>query len=181
MKKNTNKAFTLVELIVVITILAVLGTIAFISLQGYSADARDAKKVSDVNSLIKKINIEVTKGSDLATLVSGGNALSGTIATVSAAPTQWTVNFAAIKENADAFKDGTTDYPFSYAKGWSGTGSYSFMQMAATLEADNTALVVGNYYKMHDDDSEGIITLSGATDLDTDTNVVTDGGSVLAY
>jgi len=31
-----KKAFTLVELIVVITILAILWTIAFISLQGYS-------------------------------------------------------------------------------------------------------------------------------------------------
>ncbi|MDR1987995.1 MAG: prepilin-type N-terminal cleavage/methylation domain-containing protein [Candidatus Peribacteria bacterium] len=33
MIKSTKKAFTLVELIVVVTILAILGTIAFISLQ----------------------------------------------------------------------------------------------------------------------------------------------------
>jgi len=43
-----RKAFTLVELIVVITILAILWTIAFISLQWYSRDARDGKRTSDV-------------------------------------------------------------------------------------------------------------------------------------
>ncbi|MFK7779809.1 MAG: BspA family leucine-rich repeat surface protein [Candidatus Gracilibacteria bacterium] len=50
MNKN-KKAFTLVELIVVITILAILGTIAFISLQGYSKDARDSTRISDINSM----------------------------------------------------------------------------------------------------------------------------------
>lgn len=49
--KNNNKAFTLVELIVVITILAILWTIAFISLQWYSADSRDSVRISDVSSL----------------------------------------------------------------------------------------------------------------------------------
>lgn len=46
-----KQAFTLVELIVTITILAILWTIAFISLQGYSADARDSKRISDVNHI----------------------------------------------------------------------------------------------------------------------------------
>lgn len=49
--RNTKKAFTLVELIVVITILAILGTIAFISLQGYSADARNSKRTSDLGNI----------------------------------------------------------------------------------------------------------------------------------
>ncbi|MFK7779715.1 MAG: fibrinogen-like YCDxxxxGGGW domain-containing protein [Candidatus Gracilibacteria bacterium] len=48
--KNT-KAFTLVELIVVITILSILGTIAFVSLQGYSADARDSARTSDMSRI----------------------------------------------------------------------------------------------------------------------------------
>ena len=38
MKLHKKRAFTLVELVVVITILAILGTIAFISLQWYSKD-----------------------------------------------------------------------------------------------------------------------------------------------
>ena len=48
---QNKKAFTLVELIVVITILAILWTIAFISLQWYSAQARDSKRVSDINNI----------------------------------------------------------------------------------------------------------------------------------
>ena len=48
-----NKAFTLVELIVVITILAILWTIAFISLQWYSKDARNSTRVSDIKSIEK--------------------------------------------------------------------------------------------------------------------------------
>jgi len=52
MKNIKKQWFTLVELIVVITILAILWSIAFISLQGYSADARNSKRTSDLNSLI---------------------------------------------------------------------------------------------------------------------------------
>ncbi|MFK7780406.1 MAG: prepilin-type N-terminal cleavage/methylation domain-containing protein [Candidatus Gracilibacteria bacterium] len=52
-----NKAFTLVELIVVITIIAILGTIAFISLQGYSAQSRDSVRISDVSNM--KISLEL--------------------------------------------------------------------------------------------------------------------------
>ncbi|MDP2091024.1 MAG: InlB B-repeat-containing protein [Candidatus Gracilibacteria bacterium] len=48
----SKQAFTLVELIVVIAILAILGVIAFISLQGYSEQSRDAVRLSDM-SMIK--------------------------------------------------------------------------------------------------------------------------------
>jgi len=49
MKQNKIRAFTLVELIVVITILAILWTIAFISLQWYSKVARDSTRISDIS------------------------------------------------------------------------------------------------------------------------------------
>ena len=52
-----KKAFTLVELIVVITILAILWTIAFISLQWYSKDSRDSVRISDLSSM--KISLEL--------------------------------------------------------------------------------------------------------------------------
>ena len=48
-----NKAFTLVELIVVITILAILWTIAFISFQWYSSNARDWVRTADMNNINK--------------------------------------------------------------------------------------------------------------------------------
>jgi prepilin-type N-terminal cleavage/methylation domain-containing protein len=50
-QKINKKAFTLVELIVVITILTILGTIAFITLEWYSKDARDSTRISDLSSM----------------------------------------------------------------------------------------------------------------------------------
>ena len=53
MKLQNKKAFTLVELIVVITILAILWTIAFISLQWFSRDARNSTRSSDLKNIEK--------------------------------------------------------------------------------------------------------------------------------
>ncbi len=52
-----SKAFTLVELIVVITILAVLWTIAFVSFNWYASHARDSKMMTDIASVHKKIEL----------------------------------------------------------------------------------------------------------------------------
>jgi len=52
--KKTNisqKAFTLVELVVTITILAILATIAFMSLQWYSKIARNSARIADLQSV----------------------------------------------------------------------------------------------------------------------------------
>ena len=57
-KQKRNKFwFTLVELIVVITILAILWTISFITLQGYSAQARDSKRISDIQNIKKSLEL----------------------------------------------------------------------------------------------------------------------------
>ena len=50
MHKN-KKAFTLVELVVVVTILAVLWSIVFISMQEYSANSRDSVRINDLSNL----------------------------------------------------------------------------------------------------------------------------------
>jgi prepilin-type N-terminal cleavage/methylation domain-containing protein len=47
-KLNQKKAFTLVELIVVITILAILATVAFMYWQTYVKDTRDAVRITDI-------------------------------------------------------------------------------------------------------------------------------------
>lgn len=48
---NHLKAFTLVELIVVITILAILWTIAFISFWSYTTSARDSNRLTDIKNM----------------------------------------------------------------------------------------------------------------------------------
>lgn len=55
--KIFKKAFTLVELIIVISILAILSTIAYLSLSDYPAEARDVKLQSQVWSLFDKMKI----------------------------------------------------------------------------------------------------------------------------
>jgi len=56
-----NKAFTLVELIVVITILAVLATVAFVSFQWYAASSRDSVRLADITSMEKLIALHKVK------------------------------------------------------------------------------------------------------------------------
>jgi prepilin-type N-terminal cleavage/methylation domain-containing protein len=58
-----KKAFTLVELIVVITILAILATVWFISFQGHAQSARDSVRLSDLKSIEKQLSIFVLKNS----------------------------------------------------------------------------------------------------------------------
>jgi prepilin-type N-terminal cleavage/methylation domain-containing protein len=59
--KKRKKAFTLVELIVVITILAILWTIAFISFAWYSKNSRDSVRLSDMNNIEKNLWIFIVE------------------------------------------------------------------------------------------------------------------------
>jgi len=61
MQKMNKKAFTLVELIVVIIILAILWTIAFISLQWYSKNARDSVRITDLSNISKQLELMLIK------------------------------------------------------------------------------------------------------------------------
>lgn len=48
---KTNRAFTLVELLVVIAIIGILSTIVLANLATARAQSRDAKRISDINTL----------------------------------------------------------------------------------------------------------------------------------
>ena len=61
MNMKNKKAFTLVELIVVISILAILWTIAFVSLQWYTRDARDSARISDMQNIEKWLELTLIK------------------------------------------------------------------------------------------------------------------------
>lgn len=67
MKKQTlkqafqQKAFTLIELIIVISLIAVLSSIAYISYSQYSKDAENAKKQADLDAVQSAIELEFLK------------------------------------------------------------------------------------------------------------------------
>ena len=180
--RNTKSAFTLVELIVVITILAILGTIAFISLQGYSAEARDSKRLSDVASIAKKVSLQVA-GRDAKTVdeflgwtpaahnMEGGTAGSTATATGDTLDTTnygaGDIDFAALQESGADFKDPKgNSYVYAYATVSGG----NYFQVAATLEEPSKARVVGNYVEGQASDVDSLISASTADDTP-----VTDG------
>lgn len=120
MIRNTKKAFTLVELIVVITILAILGTIAFISLQGYSGDAKNSKVTSDLRNIASAIESATTRNSITLASISSWSTIANnwvnTALTIwspalalsntwSVTYQVWNVNFAAIQQNGADFRD----------------------------------------------------------------------------
>lgn len=152
--RNTKKAFTLVELIVVITILAILGTIAFISLQGYSAEARNAKRTSDLSSVASSLSVKLTNGmSVLSAVVDNVNKLDDTVLSIG----WWTgttvttsqykagvANYTALDMKQSEFQDPSNNANYiigaTILAGW-------VYQLAATVESDgsNVALVTWMY------------------------------------
>ena len=158
--RNTKKqAFTLVELIVVITILAILGTIAFISLQGYSQDAKNSKVSSDLGTLASAIEISNTKGAtDIKSILDNGkntnveltnSSTFGSGIALTDGTTAWIgwVNFADLNQNGADFKDSSEparDYVYAYAA----SGSIAYYQIAGQIKTPAWAeqvYVKGNY------------------------------------
>jgi prepilin-type N-terminal cleavage/methylation domain-containing protein len=149
--RNTRNAFTLVELIVVITILAILGTIAFISLQGYSADARNSKRTEDLNSIVKSIEIKVSNGSNILSFVGDTSSstgifkVAGTDVNVGTDYQAGIPNYSAIGIKSTDFQDPSdaSDYPIGITT--KKDGEY---EIAATMENGSgykSALIIGTY------------------------------------
>jgi prepilin-type N-terminal cleavage/methylation domain-containing protein len=71
--RNTKKAFTLVELIVVITILAILATVAFVSLGGQTDNARNTVKKDKLGKLATSVENARTNGLSLSAFLANSN------------------------------------------------------------------------------------------------------------
>jgi prepilin-type N-terminal cleavage/methylation domain-containing protein len=59
-----KKAFTLVELMVVITVLGILSTIGFVSYVGYAQDSRDGVRVANLNDIKKGLELKKSQTGD---------------------------------------------------------------------------------------------------------------------
>lgn len=153
MKGIKKSWFTLVELIVVITILAILWTIAFISLQGYTADARNSKRTSDLSSIQTAMTTTLAWGQPILSFITPVIERQFASANLSIAWTwvssdnyaAWTVNFALLNLKAEEFKDPIgQDY-----MGWVTNKKNWQYELAATIEnwsAAPTAKVTGTYF-----------------------------------
>lgn len=190
--RNTKNAFTLVELIVVITILAVLGTIAFVSLQGYSRDAKNSKVTSDIRTLVSAIETKLTDGgltlgglvgndstgANTANKLTSGTVGSGAV-TLAVGATQYkvgTVDFVALGQNWDDFKDNDGH---SYVAATIASGSVAYYQVAGqTTEAsgDVTPVIKGNYIKQGSDVNSLVTSATPSTALVSGTSVAATAG-----
>ena len=132
--------FTLIELIVVITILAILATLGFISLQGYTSQSRDAKRVSDVRTIGTAVNLASTRGTSLISTVTpvSGNpyllpspSIAGKASTPGIDYQSGITNFTITGLNGSSFKDPSTggDYPLAVT-----TRNGGGFQISARLE-----------------------------------------------
>lgn len=178
--KKVQKGFTLVELIVVITILAILGTIAFISLQGYSQDAKNAKVSSDLATLAKSIDIATTDGSltltNLVTNADTSHEVTGSASGVTLYDTNnnatqallddvtyevGEVDFAALRQNGDDFKDNSGN-EYIAAVAYSGATAY-YQLGGEKKEASGTftAILKGNYISQGSTDVDSLISATG--------------------
>jgi len=135
-RKGIKYGFTLVELIVVITILAILWTIAFISLQWYSSQSRDAVRISDIyimNAWLKLFNMESWK----YPLPSGWTAITYSWAIVW---TQWYF-WEEVTKNVDKLNKVPTDPITNKMYVYSTTDSRNEYQIACAMEWDEISLV----------------------------------------
>lgn len=166
MKNIKKQWFTLVELIVVITILAILWSIAFISLQWYSADARNSKRTSDLSSLTSGITTNLAQWQSLlnfVTPVTGNQVTSLSIAWTAASVwsdyNAWTVNYSALWLKTSDFQDPSSQDDYVI---WATTKINGKYELAADMEqgaGQKTAKVVWNY-NPRAADTKGITTWS---------------------
>ncbi len=166
--RNTRSAFTLVELIVVITILAILGTIAFISLQGYSQEARNSKVTSDIRNLVTAIETDAARnGTQPDTLVINdpltanevsGDFASGTLLDNSTNYSVGNLDLATLGQGSEDFTDPNGDGA-EYLYAAATTNGFSAYQLAGEIVDEGTVMarVQGNYYKVNTNDVDGLI------------------------
>ncbi|MDD4151344.1 MAG: prepilin-type N-terminal cleavage/methylation domain-containing protein, partial [Candidatus Gracilibacteria bacterium] len=105
MYSQKTKAFTLVELIIVITILAILRTIGFMSFQTYTGDSRDTKRKTDLGVIRKGLEIYQMKNQKLPDPDNYANISSGGILSLQGYAANLVLKTLRISDDAKDTKD----------------------------------------------------------------------------
>ncbi len=79
--KNSNKGFTLVEILIVVAIIAILAGVAFTGLNGVQAQARDATRIANLESVRTYLEAYNTKCGHYPGIVDTRTDCSATIST----------------------------------------------------------------------------------------------------
>jgi len=74
--KTTKQGFTLIELLVVIVIIGILATMATIAMRGTRANARDAKRISDLKQIANAVELYYADNNSYPNFVTAGNTLA---------------------------------------------------------------------------------------------------------
>ena len=159
-----KKWFTLVELIVVITILAILWTIAFFALQGYTGDARNSKRTSDMANIQSAIATSVTQGKSVMSYPKNDNSNDSRVASISvgwSTPILWTeyeaghINYSALWLKVADFSDPLSNSAYYL---WATSRAGGKYEVATTIEkgATRIAKITGEYIPRNTSSVSGV-------------------------
>lgn len=161
--KKMHKWFTLVELVVVITILAILGTVALLSFRGYSGDARNSKRITDLNSIKNNVTEQITAWQKMLNFVTsvGENRLNSTPIIAGLTPVNGTdyeagtVNYPTIGMVGEDFSDPTTNgaYVIGVSTKYKGGAYQVAAKMDPVDDANNRTYILGTYKKRRADNT----------------------------
>ena len=147
MKKSTN-GFTIVELLIVIVVIAILAAIVIVAYTGMSKKANDSKRLSDIDTIVKALEVYKLKNGDYPAAQSTPNASSwetstnGTTNTdfLSALRTNGTIGTVPVDPGNPAVAAGTLNPGDGTAQ------SYEFFYYRYGAGANGCPTNLGNYY-----------------------------------
>jgi prepilin-type N-terminal cleavage/methylation domain-containing protein len=87
-RHNFQKAFTFIEIIIVVAIISAIATLLVVAVQAIRISGRDIKRVNDINEIRNALNLYYSKYSQYPTLITPGQTFSvGSIKYLEKVPT----------------------------------------------------------------------------------------------
>lgn len=140
-----KKGFTLLELLIVIAIIAILSVALLPTITGAPAKARDAARVSAVESIVTVIEKIVLDGGSYPTSVAAGECLTNTANTAGAAINAKLPSGLPKGQNDNLITLCSNPKNGYFYKSFSGGGYMVVVQVEKEENGNHTKLVVGDF------------------------------------